>query len=71
MKHCKMYYAGYQHLSCDTKTHTHRLLNIESGEIEIWQACRCKIGIPYKNTTLRFLQMDWGNYGYNHNQSET
>lgn len=57
MKHCMMYYAGYKHLSCDTKTHTHKLYNLSTHEVEIWQPTR-GLGIPYKNTKLRFTEMD-------------
>lgn len=65
MKHCKMYYAGYQHLSCDTKTHIHKLKNIDTGQIEMWKTCRCQTGIPYKNSNLVFLRMEWGEH-YEH-----
>jgi len=54
MKHSYIFMAGYEHLSCDKQTHEHRLRNMDTGYIEIWESCHDKIGIPYKNTHLRF-----------------
>jgi hypothetical protein len=60
MKHCKMYYAGYKHLTCDRNTHQHRLLNLQTNEVELWCPIPSdiKIGIPYKNTFLKFQEME-------------
>lgn len=59
MKHCLMELAGYKHLSCDKVTHIHRLLNLETKEVELWilappGAC----GIRYKNSYLTFLDFE-------------
>lgn len=59
MKHCKMYYAGYIHLSCDSRTHIHRLLNLQTRQVELWRTVgRTGFGIPYKNTFLAFLTFE-------------
>lgn len=58
MRHSRMFYAGYKHLTCDRSDHTHRLLNLETKQIEIWEETRDSLGIPYRNTHLRFRNIE-------------
>lgn len=71
MKLCKMKLAGYQHLSCDRKTHTHRLLNLQTNQIEIWVSVgQDRIGISYKNTKLAFFSFEHDQIGRDDGRNE-
>ena len=61
-KHCMMYYAGYKYLNYNRKTGNHRLLNLQTGDIEIWHSTSGKIGIPYKNTFLYFVDIEYNQF---------
>lgn len=64
MKHSTLYYAGYKHLSCDNKTHTHRLLNLSTKEIELWAPTTDGCGILYEDAILMFIGFEGRNYRY-------
>lgn len=58
MRHSIMEIAGYKHLTCDRNDHTHRLLNLTTHDIEVWEITHDNVGIPYKNTYLRFKDIE-------------
>ncbi len=57
MEHRYLKYAGYKHLSCDRKTRIHKLLNLETKQIEIWEESDLNVGVPFKNTHLIFIKI--------------